>query len=113
MKQTKPVEEMDCMDDLMFELEAFGNYHRDDCRSNFTYDTDETPEDCDCDMRGLKPFFLKAIATAVKEEKERTRQVVRQAQIAMEYIEDDEQADWCLARFDAMLDEDLKLQQPK
>lgn len=60
-----------------------------------------------------KDFIRQAISTAVKEEKERTKQVVRQAQIAMEYIEDDEQADWCLARFDAMLDEDLKSHQPK
>jgi len=57
----------------------------------------------------LIDFIRTAIQQAIAQERERTKQVVRQAQIAMGYIEDDEQADWCLNRFNALLDDDLKL----
>lgn len=70
------------------------------CHGNGVYDWRVEP---------LVSEVKKIIQQAIAQERERTKQVVRQAQIAMEYIEDDEQADWCLARFNAMLDEDLKL----
>lgn len=50
------------LDDVMEQLEEYGEYHEDGCQCML-----EDPDACDCNMHGLKPLISQALEKAYQE----------------------------------------------